>query len=145
MVAWSGACAVSDGEPPQGEGSTTDGVTASEECQAAAEAVEDTTCAPGLSFLYYSGDDVADWAVVSPDEARIELPHGYLLESGAEHVVIGEAFVHNEQCIGGCLVGLTPGHDLCVGVDANGDDVCSYIGASDVEACEAFTNACAGG
>lgn len=85
-----------------------------------------------------------EWVVVSIDEVRIDLPHGHLLEASGDDVLIGEVILHNDQCFIGCLFGNQPGSDVCIGTDAEGNVLCQSVGDTDVEACEAFTEACAG-
>lgn len=148
-VAVSGACVAEDDDPPQGEdesGSSGEAPSAEEqqaECQAAVEASNGLSCPPGAGILGHFGGDVPDLVVVPPEEVRIDLPHGFLIE-GIEGALIGDVLVHNDHCFLGCIYYAQPGEDVCAAIDAEGNQVCGLIGKVDLESCETLTEACAG-
>lgn len=144
----SGACA-DDPEPAEDEaGTTTEELSAADQQAACLEAVETYStlgCTAPFSFFAQVGGGVEDLVVISLEEARYtELPHGHLLESDPAGAVIGDDYLHNERCLVGCLVSLSPGTSLCQGVDSEGVAICGFIGASTVAGCEELTDTCAG-
>jgi len=148
VVMVSGACG-DDADSTEAEsGSTSDQPTEAEqrmECRDALEALEALRCEPPLGMFAHVGDGAAELVVTPFDEAtRIELPHGYFIEPTPAEAMVGEVFTHNDHCLIACVVAQTGGHSMCVGVDAEGREVCTLIGPISAEGCEELTDACAG-